>query len=57
LAAFDWRKPLYGPIADYQRTILNVLCQERAVVKGVSQDEASYEINTLLKKGKAAQKI
>ena len=56
LAAFGWRKPLYGPIADYQRMILNVLCQEWAVVSGVSQDEASHEINLLLKKGRAAQK-
>jgi len=53
LAAFGRRKPLYGPIADYQRMILNVLCQEWAAVKGVTQDEASHEINILLKKGKA----
>jgi CarD family transcriptional regulator len=55
LAAFGRHKPLYGPIADYQRMILNVLCQEWAVVKGVSQADATHEINSLLKKGKAAQ--
>lgn len=55
LAAFGRQKPLYGPIADYQRMILNVLCQEWAAVKGITQDEASQEINILLKKGKAAQ--
>jgi hypothetical protein len=54
LAAFGWRKPLYGPLAEFQRVILNVLCQEWAVVEGCSQAEASYEIATLLKKGKAA---
>jgi len=57
LTAFGWRKPLYGPIADYQRMILNVLCQEWAAVKGITQDEATHEINGFLKKGKAAQKL
>jgi len=55
LAAFGRHKPLYGPIGDYQRTILNVLCQEWAAVKGISQAEASYEINDLLKKGRASK--
>ena len=55
LTAFGWHKPLYGPIADFQRMILNVLCQEWAVVEGVSQVEASNEISILLKKGRAAQ--
>ncbi|MGD8406179.1 MAG: CarD family transcriptional regulator [Anaerolineales bacterium] len=56
LAAFSRHKPFFGPIADYQRMILNVLCQEWAAVSGVSQDEASHEIDMLLKKGRAAQK-
>ena len=55
LAAFGWHKPLYGPLADFQRMVLNVLCQEWAAVKGVSQVEASHEIDILLKKGRAAQ--
>lgn len=54
LIAFGRQKPLYGPLADFQRMVLNVLCQEWAVVKGVSQADASHEINTLMKKGKAA---
>jgi CarD family transcriptional regulator len=57
LTAFGWHKPLYGPIADYQRMVLNVLCQEWAVVKGITQNEASHEINGYLKKGKAAQNL
>jgi RNA polymerase-interacting CarD/CdnL/TRCF family regulator len=55
LTAFGWHKPLYGPIADYQRMILNVLCQEWAAVKGATLDEASHEINGYLKKGRAAE--
>ena len=55
VTAFGWRKPLYGPLADFQRMSLNVLCQEWAAVKGVSEAEASYEVNGLLKKGRAAQ--
>lgn len=56
LTAFGWRKPLYGPIADYQRMILSVLVQEWAALKGVTNDQAFHEIDILLKKGKAAQK-
>lgn len=54
LTAFGWHKPLYGPIADFQRMVLNVLCQEWAVVEGLSLVEASHEISVLLKKGRAA---
>jgi RNA polymerase-interacting CarD/CdnL/TRCF family regulator len=55
LTAFGWHKPLYGPIADFQRMVLNVLCQEWAAVRGVSQTDASHEINILLKKGRTAK--
>ena len=55
LAAFGRQKPLYGPIADFQRMALNVLCQEWAAVKGINQAEAAHEISTLLKKGRAAK--
>ena len=55
LMAFGSHKPLYGPLADFQRMVLNVLCQEWAAVTGVSQAEASQEINVLLKKGRAIQ--
>lgn len=55
LTAFGVHKPLYGPLADFQRVVLNVLCQEWATVTGVSEADASYEINGLLKKGRTAQ--
>jgi len=54
LTAFGQRKPLFGPIADFQRMAMNVLCQEWAAVKGVSQTEAAHEINVLLTKGRAS---
>jgi len=55
LTAFGWHKPLYGPIADFQRMALNVLCQEWAAVNGVTQADASHEINVLLKKSRMSQ--
>ena len=55
LTAFGWKKPLYGPLADFQRMALNVLCQEWAALKGTTQAEASYEIIGLLKTGRAAK--
>lgn len=54
LNAFGWRKPLYGPMAEFQRVIQNVLNQEWAVVGDMSVVEASHEITGLLKKGRAA---
>jgi RNA polymerase-interacting CarD/CdnL/TRCF family regulator len=54
LAAFGWRKPLYGPMADFQRVVLNVLSQEWAAVEELSLVEAAHEISVLLKKGRAA---
>ena len=56
LTTFGWYKPLYGPISDFQRTSLNVLCQEWAMVQGVTLIDASCEINDLLKKGRPPQK-
>jgi len=56
LTAFGWKKPLYGPIADFLRMILNVLYQEWAEVKGVSQAMASKEIDSLLKKARETYK-
>jgi len=55
LTAFGFQKPLYGPLADFQRMALDVLCQEWAAVKGITPAEASYEINGLLKKGRASK--
>ena len=55
LQAFGWQKPLYGPLADFQRMAMEVLCQEWAAVKGITQADASYEITGLLKKGRASE--
>jgi RNA polymerase-interacting CarD/CdnL/TRCF family regulator len=52
LNAFGWRKPLYGPMSEFLRVILNVLSQEWSVVEGISVMEASNEIHNLLKKGR-----
>lgn len=54
LTAHGWHKSLFGPIADFRRIILNVLCQEWAVVEGISQADANNEVSVLLKKGRAA---
>jgi RNA polymerase-interacting CarD/CdnL/TRCF family regulator len=56
LMAFGSDKPLYGSLADILRTALNVLSQEWAAVKGVTQAEASHEIDGLLKQGRATRK-
>jgi len=53
LTAFGWHKPLYGPMAEFQRVIMNVLSQEWAVVEGISVVEAAHEINILLKQCRA----
>jgi RNA polymerase-interacting CarD/CdnL/TRCF family regulator len=52
LNAHGWHKPLYGPMAEFQRVIQNVLNQEWAIVEGISPLEAAHEINILLKKGR-----
>ena len=57
LTAFSRQKPLYGPIADFQRMALNVLCQEWATVKGIPQADASQEINDLLKEGRVTNEL
>jgi len=54
LTAYGWRKPLYGPISEFQGRILDVLCQEWAAVDELSVIDASHEIGILLKKGRAA---
>jgi RNA polymerase-interacting CarD/CdnL/TRCF family regulator len=54
LTAHSWHKPLYGPVSEFLRVILNVLSQEWAIVEGISVVEAAHEINILLKKCRAA---
>jgi len=56
LSAFGWHKPLYGPIADFQRMTFDVLCQEWAAVDGTSLADATHEINHLLKEARAVYK-
>jgi len=56
LKAYSWRKPLYGPIAEFLVRIMDVLYQEWAVVTDLSLSEATHEIDVLLKKGRAANK-
>ena len=50
LTAFGWRKPIFGPLADYQRMLLEVLGQEWAIVSGISEAAALHEIDVLLRK-------
>ena len=48
VSAFVSHKPAYGTITGFLEAILNVLCQEWAMIEGISVLEASGEINTLL---------
>jgi RNA polymerase-interacting CarD/CdnL/TRCF family regulator len=54
LSALGWSKPLSGAMADFQRSTLNVLCQEWAQVAGVPLAEATRIILTYLHDGKQA---
>ena len=54
LTAHGWHKPLYGPMSEFQRVILNVLSQEWAAIEEISRVEATQEISLLLKTGRAA---
>ena len=56
LAAFFAHKPTYGTIAAFLEAIQRVLCQEWAIVEGMSLAEAAGEINLLLEKGKLSVK-
>jgi CarD family transcriptional regulator len=48
LSAFVSHKPAYGTITSFLDTMLRVLCQEWAIVQGISEPEAMAEINSLL---------
>lgn len=52
LSAFFAHKPTYGTIAAFLEAIQRVLCQEWAMVEGISLTEAAIEINLHLEKGK-----
>jgi CarD family transcriptional regulator len=50
LSAFVAHKPSYGTITAFLEAMLRVLCQEWAIVEGVTISEAMSEITSLLEK-------
>ena len=52
LYAFGEHKSLYGSMANFFRQTQNVLCEEWAVVEGVTLEEAIREVTTLLQKSR-----
>jgi len=52
LAAYGAHKPLGGTIGSFLRVTQDVLCQEWAVVEGVTLSEAVIEIGSLLEKSR-----
>ena len=52
LYAFGEHKSLYGTIAGFFRQTQNVLCEEWALVEGITLPEAFQEVNSLLEKSR-----
>jgi CarD family transcriptional regulator len=52
LYAYGEHKSPYGAIAGFFRQTQNVLCQEWAIVEGVTLPEAMQEVNSLLEKSR-----
>ncbi len=52
LFAFGEHKSLYGSIAGFFRQTQRVLCEEWALVEGVTVPEANAEVNSLLEKSR-----
>jgi CarD family transcriptional regulator len=50
LFAFVAHKPAYGTITAFLEAMLRVLCQEWAIVEGITISEATSEIHSLLEK-------
>lgn len=50
LFAFVAHKPAYGTITAFLEAMLRVLCQEWAIVEGITISEATFEIHSLLEK-------
>ena len=50
LSAFVAHKPAYGTITAFLEAMMRVLCQEWAIVEGISMSEAMSEIKSLLEK-------
>lgn len=52
LSAYGAHKPISGTIASFLQATQNVLCQEWAIVEGVTPSEAAAEISVLLDKSR-----
>lgn len=52
LSAFVAHKPAYGTIAAFLEATRRVLCQEWAIVEGITLAEATHEISALLEQNK-----
>lgn len=52
LFAFGEHKSLYGSMAGFFKQTQNVLCEEWAIVEGITHEEAVQEIGTLLQKSR-----
>jgi CarD family transcriptional regulator len=52
LSAHGAHKPISGTIAGFLQSTQNVLCQEWAIVEGVTLGEAAAEVESLLEKGR-----
>jgi CarD family transcriptional regulator len=50
LSAFVAHKPAYGTITGFLEAMLRVLCQEWAIVEGITISEATSEIHSFLEK-------
>jgi RNA polymerase-interacting CarD/CdnL/TRCF family regulator len=53
LYAFGEHKSLYGTMAGFFRQTQNVLCEEWALVEGVTFEEAAQEVTSLLEKSRS----
>lgn len=56
LFAYGEHKSLYGSMAGFFKQTQNVLCQEWAIVEGVTLSEAVQEVNALLDKSRRTVK-
>jgi len=52
LAAFSAHKPISGTIAAFLRGTQDVLCQEWAIVEGITLAQAVYEVSSLIERSK-----
>ena len=52
LYAFGENKSLYGSMAGFFRQTQNVLCEEWALIEGITLDEAVEEVTTLIQKSR-----